>query len=764
MRCCTTITLKKLPTGIPSLYISSGIARLDVSGELQTVEQVAEGSDLGFIKQSGSYSMSFPLTKRNIWIFDYYAKGAGRWDDIEVIVTVDGIEMPEDVLRLRRVSGCDTVEGDLIRMSGWQEKTKQLRTYQVQDFEPFLWGETHVFDNQTNDQEYTGTQRGYYMPHVQYGAHWNSWARNQGYQVWSIENARIMPHVRALLEKGFCQLGYKFKCEFLESDLGVRIGAYLCNNGFEFPDRLTTIEKDKQFLEEVFIENQCYPAYDYYKWGATKTADQVLVHTGGTNIPVVKFEQEDYDSAESLAWNTLSGAGNGFWRDSAIFAGYMGKWRFSGKLIISAAAAFTGKICFSDGYYNAGAGTLLPFMSGTQLIKRSALIEVNYTTPGVEVEYEFDVDFVGVASTDQECCMVDSAQVANTYTVHAGSYVRAKCEYISPTQRESLFAFLSPSWQSDTKCVVFPQSYFGDHSFLDFVSGISHLISGKIDHNEVSGRIDILPTVETNFNGEVINGFVSYSGAEPIDNSLVCCSQSVSQDRYDPPCRINIKFKDSTDAYINAQFPDKLSHPWQKIIQTGNNNCLGDNSSSNPFFEPTIERRQKELSNSGVYMPVMADNMDFMVSYNIAPRLLVFLGYGNHSGFGVYRRYFGLAETLTPLLAYASQSQVIPFAVPPVGQPLTRPDFDLVYGGGIGDGDELYLFWKSTHSASSRVIAQVTAYTGGIVNFLAQSFRKIYYLGVGSRTLKMRLTKKGAYSCQGKTTLYEYEELPDCEG
>ena len=158
---------------------------------------------------------------------------------------------------------------------------------------------------------------------------------------------------------------------------------------------------------------------------------------------------------------------------------------------------------------------------------------------------------------------------------------------------------------------------------------MSHIINGKTETDQVSKTVTLYPAEDHTQLADPIEGFFQRSSAPQIftdkvePRSRIVKYNSKEQNRF-----IELKFQDSTDAYINdvATFPDE----YRREIDLGEGKAQ-TTTYENPIFEPTNDARlDPALSGSstadGLTLPHLWDNTDSQISNKINPRIAFHYG------------------------------------------------------------------------------------------------------------------------------------------
>ena len=242
-----------------------------------------------------------------------------------------------------------------------------------------------------------------------------------------------------------------------------------------------------------------------------------------------------------------------------------------------------------------------------------------------------------------------------------------------------------------------------EYTLMQLFKGYVHAINGKTSEDWNTKTLTVYPDRTTTVLGENVPGYV-FDEADPIDitSRVVCNSIKMAPVRNNLGRYSRLSWADSTDPYITDQ--ELEEPPYSRKILNGLELPDEVTELNNPFFEPTLERQSEELKQFGrrpfPFFPLMTDNTDGELSYEIGPRLLYGFGsirqvnpapIGNndeHTGFyfeGAGISYFG----------YWTQKRTwnLDAITPP-------PDFALVYGT---VPDDLYvLFWLGLSQRNKR--------------------------------------------------------------
>ncbi|MCB0595434.1 MAG: hypothetical protein KDD28_15185 [Phaeodactylibacter sp.] len=205
--------------------------------ELEFSRALSELSEIGNIKDEAALSIGLPYSEKNKRIADFVRNHnlVGNTRAPLAVLVQEGTTVHQ--LNYLTFTGSDDTaqkfEAQLERGPGhWLHDANRLLLKDIpfDDFELVFdklylnWQEEHKYDGQDSV--------GYYWPLVNYGA----WLTKDTILP---EDMRPWFHLLALLEKGFCEIGWKFRSSFFETEFGRRLICYLlAENLLEVPEIL----------------------------------------------------------------------------------------------------------------------------------------------------------------------------------------------------------------------------------------------------------------------------------------------------------------------------------------------------------------------------------------------------------------------------------------------------------------------------------------------------------------------------------------------
>lgn len=789
MSCNISIVLAKIPIGAPAPLYELGRIAFDVSGSVEIAEQAAALGEDGAIKSSGIDGVFLSDTPKNRVIMAMFQNADGvEYSDIPVIVTGANLyEFPENVLRVKNWNECDGWGVELLAFGGVIEGSKNIPLCSLptvgNTFAPYFLESDHIDAVHYDQQEYTGTTNtGYWFPLIDFGP----FGIGSGKRVNEL-SYRLAPHLKALLEVGFCQLGYKFQSDFLDTKQGKRIVKYLANNLRPDDDSFWAAPYETGPTNQYDVYDHPIPKYlpqgltilpacGGYNFKATKTKDQELLNpwTAGFDNPVAIFDREDYDGGESL----VIGSGNGFFQDGIKITGINGQWKFRARFALKGSASsapivgtigcsivqiVSGNVLHIPLVNQAGANMNFAYNSGiyTPIFVTNSNVHTIVHAGGETVQtYDFTFTLREPDPFGPSEYYLTFFPVPNSNSPFPAGFPTGYSMLAGATIEGQAVAVLA-----EKNAVIFPQSYFGTYTLYDIIAAYMHEINGRIDLG-LNNTVEISPMYSNDAN---VRPYGKKAGNRSPE--FICCTKTFAASSQKKVCSYVLGFKKTTDAILKNIYPDKGAQLYDKTEQFDISQCEGQTENRNPYIEPTSERLAVGIASgtAAPYLPYMVDNENNELSYNIGMRTLVVLGKWEQKKDGANVRSFlrnwdGVNDD-TPNIPYAAQSQQIEFdSVPsfPNINPITsvRPAWDLIYG----DAEQgFYRFWKGD------IVARKSAITGQIIvptlsEFRRLNFRDQYAIDWRGTQLAVRIVRKDGYALgDGMKANVELQKIYDCE-
>jgi len=257
MGCCSCLKIQVVDgaQNVPSAVLQNGKLFVDVDSEaiLEFSKARTELTEVGNIRDEASLPISIPQTDRNNAIAGF-VRNHNLIDNLYAPLKVLVQEgMTAHSLNYLQFTGSDDEAGrynaELIRGEGhWLYEAEKYALYNT-PFETFELTKANLIQNWQSEAAYApGSGLGYYWPLVHYGG----WAAERSVV---IEDFRPWFHVFAILEKAFCDIGWKFESPFFQSGYGLRIICYLLSENFLEQPELLDLAKFRASLSEAFITN-----------------------------------------------------------------------------------------------------------------------------------------------------------------------------------------------------------------------------------------------------------------------------------------------------------------------------------------------------------------------------------------------------------------------------------------------------------------------------------------------------------------------------
>jgi hypothetical protein len=268
---------------MPDRFLQSGRLHLDLTAEnvLELTRSLQELSDLDTINVEGAIEFDVPYTTKNDIIARFVRRETligNTYDPLRIIVSEGSVQylfFTEIQFTGANDAGASytaKIQGGDAHWLTYAAK-KLLNTVELGTFE---FTAANLLTNWTNDNSYQDGDQGVWFPLVHYGG----WFEANNIVV---EDFRPWFHALSILQKGFCEGGWSFRCPFLETEAGRKAIVYILSKSLGTnPDDL-----------------------EYRRFSAnTTTAD---------SSPIVVFENEEFDNSNSYnpATGIYSGAMEG---------------------------------------------------------------------------------------------------------------------------------------------------------------------------------------------------------------------------------------------------------------------------------------------------------------------------------------------------------------------------------------------------------------------------------------------------------------------
>lgn len=328
MSCCNCLKIQILSpiTGIPDRFKQDGRLYLDLTSEnvLELSKSLSRLSVLDTIEDEAAIEISIPYTPKNDIIARFVRNHNLLGNDyapLSVIVQ-EGSIVHLTFTELQFTSASDagrTYSAKLQRSTGHWLRGAIEKYLNTVDFGTFEFTAANLSDNWSNDTVYNDGDQGVWFPLVHYGG----WFAQNSILV---EDFRPWFHALSVLQKGFCEIGWNFRCPVLETPVGRQFGCYILDEAIGQDEASLNSKKFYATKDAVSDGNLIvsFPDIDFDNSGAfdgTSYSDFVIsdftavvdfeVFTGDKVLTVQMVKELEDGSREVLAEYTGTGFENG---------------------------------------------------------------------------------------------------------------------------------------------------------------------------------------------------------------------------------------------------------------------------------------------------------------------------------------------------------------------------------------------------------------------------------------------------------------------
>lgn len=530
----------------------------------------------------------------------------------------------------------------------WIEKLKGTKVKDI-DLPTFDYTKEEINARWAEDGIYNDGDVGFWFPVVYYGG-------------WRVRNRRLVvedlrPHLHALflLQQMFKAIGWCFKSPFYETTFGRRLICYILKDDYSNNDELN--KRRQLYARKV------YPA------------------NGGIAI-----------SGRVINWDYENDADNNFDTVSGRY-----EKPFEGTIRIN--VIFGNEITLPDGV-NFGNASFFIYQlhdgspqqgSYEDIVHRE---EINLE-PNTSHEFEVSVNILA----DEYL-----------YFSFSGSVNGEPVGVLPITTEVHLFAKSQRTFYVKGDVIDLKKEVDQEMTCYELFTGFQHLIFGIADEDYSNKTVTLYTPHDADIFGETIEGFYIDDAINLRDEQPAYTTKSVINQnnikRY-----VNLGFKKSTDAYLKdkKRLTDGLPF-FSKIIDTGESTNEETEDDLNPTFEGTTLIQETlfgwDFQNDRPaaytrWFPVMADNKDNKISYNIKPRIMYAYGYAQQTS-SLIAFNFELAYQVQLAMAWQERGNIN------IGN-IIFPDEKLVYG------DDEFDLWKMAYAKfylqyKQRLVLDVLAY------------------------------------------------------
>lgn len=209
------------------LYIEATGEELQVREVPRLTKKVEELNEVGKIKTEGALGFTLEDTETNFRILSEYInplKLDQNYAPVKVLAMIGSISLPLNQLYVLRYNQAFEVE--LRRAEDhWLDAAEKLKLNEI-DFGEFLYDWQTIRDGWRFDWNYTDGDQGVYFQPCHYGRFIDGDRLNVG-------DLRPWFHTLAVLQKGFCQIGWEFESEVLQTTIGRISKCYILKENYD---------------------------------------------------------------------------------------------------------------------------------------------------------------------------------------------------------------------------------------------------------------------------------------------------------------------------------------------------------------------------------------------------------------------------------------------------------------------------------------------------------------------------------------------------
>jgi len=156
---------------------------------------------------------------------------------------------------------------------------------------------------------------------------------------------------------------------------------------------------------------------------------------------------------------------------------------------------------------------------------------------------------------------------------------------------------------------------------LDLFKATLEVFNGKLETRQGENRVTAYPPYPVTVLGEFIEGFYQRNGGyQNLEDIVQVNSRKVKNQVRDQERYILLKWADSDDPYLEERTEGDV---YARTVDLGYGKAGKPKEIENSLFEPTIERQTapEETGGTGLYLPVLYDNLNGEISTDIGPRI-----------------------------------------------------------------------------------------------------------------------------------------------
>lgn len=597
---CIRLSIPSYNYTVPDWYVESDdMITLDTDSgfSLRLTKQLEALSNLNNIKIDGVLGFSLPATPKNDLLLRRYVMpntADATFDGIDVNIQIGSRTVKQNKLFVLRYANKQYDIEIRNTVEHWIFGAKNLKLVDLDLGAKFDFTIANIFNySSSGPGAYVDGDSGLRFPLAFYGG----WFGNQREPI--LSDMRPWFSILYLLQKGYCQLGWKFRSTVLESDYGRRLIAYLLAE--DFGQDAGTLESRK------FAANT-----------DTSTPWFYSAVGGGFNVPIaakkVIFETETEDIG-----NNYDNATGQYYGACVSDVTAKVKVRFKGK---------------SSGQFDNDIKPLTLRLKLMYAHPALGQLEIGSTEKycsspefNDDQTYEFYMELT-VKDVELEPGAFLYVTFGGDQTPIVNLEVRAGSKFYNTPKRTYLRAGDS----------FYLQSLFDPNiSLLDLTKGASHIFNGKFYTDWVNREVWLYPTYTTkHYNSEISNGYFLENSSIDITNAIQCDSEVIETPTNDITRYTTIKFKGDGDFFVKEKVGKDGQPLHSYTIDRGDKFGEDTTTLENPLFEATVNRLVDDVAvnNVAIDIPHMAESYDVekpKVQFKIKPRILYW--HGNHQQF-----------------------------------------------------------------------------------------------------------------------------------
>jgi len=551
---------------------------LKESEVLALTRKIDEYTSVGKLKQDTFKEIQVPITKKNRLLFGSIGNPSALNQNnskiFDIQIVCGDYTYPSQGLQIVGLSE-DSASWECLlfgEVAGWAAYIRELKLNTL-DLGSEICDDTFVRFTLPDQHLYTDTSYPVFAPACNYGKHFI----NHNLIAYSANSQMVFNSYRywfsplALMRAVFCAAGYELIAPILETEEWRRTWIYILDPNFE-----TINQQD--------IANRPFQG--------TRAGNTTL--GANSNDGMVNFNPIVTDPGSHII-NGLWGVGQGYFYSGGVIGNFKtsGTIKFTNPLpqilLPSAPEYLTVRvsICKTDRY---GWDTQEQAVLNSTVLAYQEFQHVNPIGPGNFVDFNFDISTGNVKSYQHEGVFVRfevSAYLVESGTgiVHDTAFARLNSDYLTG----STF-LLEPITQVIEKgdTLDFAAMIHNSYTGMDLVQGIAHFDNLKIETDVVGRKVYMFPEFEINMPiSGMQEAYFKNNTNSPLEVTDKIQVRSLGQGYINTDLERNVylKFKDSTDGYINGLNLEQELH--SKKIDLGAGYANGDNPIENPFFEPT---------------------------------------------------------------------------------------------------------------------------------------------------------------------------------